>query len=142
MPDGSLVCFSLSGGPTEPHNDNAVFVTHSYDNGKTWSEPSESEIPNSSTKVSLLKAKNKIIMINNFRCGTLKGMSERTNLAVAVSDNGKDFKQVLFPESIDEAWYYPHGFLDEKAEKMYLAYENAKEHRMGNCGRYSRYWSY
>lgn len=129
MPDGSLVCFSLSGGPTEPHNDNDVFVTHSYDNGRTWSEPSESEIPNSNTKVSLLKAKNKII-INNFRCGTLKGMSERTNLAVAVSDNGKDFKQVLFPEPIDEAWYYPHGFLDEKAEKMYLAYENAKEHRI------------
>lgn len=57
-------------------------------------------------------------------------MSERTNLAVAVSDNGKDFKQVLFPEPIDEVWFYPHGFSDDKAEKMYLAYENVKEHRL------------
>lgn len=107
-----------------------LFISESFDYGRTWSDPKKSEISNSNTKVSLLKVKNKIIMINNFRCGTLKGMSERTNLAVAVSDNGKDFKQVLFPEPIDEVWFYPHGFSDDKAEKLYLVYENAKEHRL------------
>ncbi len=39
MPDGSLVCTFLTGGPKEPHNDNVLMLTRSEDRGRTWSEP-------------------------------------------------------------------------------------------------------
>lgn len=39
MPDGTLVCACLTGGPTEPHNDNVVMISRSEDEGKTWSQP-------------------------------------------------------------------------------------------------------
>jgi len=39
MPDGALVCFHYSGGPTEPHNENVVLLTRSADDGATWSKP-------------------------------------------------------------------------------------------------------
>lgn len=38
MPNGTLVCVALTGGPTEPHNDNYVILFKSYDNGATWSK--------------------------------------------------------------------------------------------------------
>lgn len=39
MPNGTLVCVMVTGGPTEPHNDNIVVISKSYDGGKTWDEP-------------------------------------------------------------------------------------------------------
>lgn len=39
MPDGSLLAPLLSGGPTEPHDDNLVLVVRSEDDGRTWSVP-------------------------------------------------------------------------------------------------------
>ncbi len=40
MPDGSLVCLFLAGGPREPDNENVVMVTRSYDDGDSWDAPS------------------------------------------------------------------------------------------------------
>ena len=39
MPNGTIVCVMITGGPTEPHNENIVVITRSYDGGKTWSKP-------------------------------------------------------------------------------------------------------
>lgn len=39
MPDNSLFCTFLTGGPTEPHNDNVVVAVTSDDDGMTWSQP-------------------------------------------------------------------------------------------------------
>lgn len=39
MPNRTLVCVMVTGGPTEPHNDNIVVISKSYDGGKTWDEP-------------------------------------------------------------------------------------------------------
>jgi predicted neuraminidase len=39
MPDGSLICLISTGGPTEPHDDNVIAATRSYDDGVTWSKP-------------------------------------------------------------------------------------------------------
>ena len=39
MADGSLICTFLTGGPTEPHNDNYAAVARSFDGGATWTEP-------------------------------------------------------------------------------------------------------
>ncbi len=39
MPDGSMICTVLTGGPTEPHNENVIMISRSCDQGKTWSSP-------------------------------------------------------------------------------------------------------
>lgn len=38
MPNGSLICFFLTGGPNEPHNANLVMVKRSFDDGRTWTD--------------------------------------------------------------------------------------------------------
>lgn len=38
MNDGTIICMSLTGGETEPRNDNYVGITRSYDRGKTWTK--------------------------------------------------------------------------------------------------------
>ena len=38
MNDGTIICLSLTGGETEPRNDNFVGITRSYDRGKTWTK--------------------------------------------------------------------------------------------------------
>ncbi len=37
MGDDSLVCLHYTGGPREPHNENIVVITRSFDDGATWS---------------------------------------------------------------------------------------------------------
>ncbi len=37
MPGGTLFCTFLTGGPTEPHDENLVAATHSADGGASWS---------------------------------------------------------------------------------------------------------
>ena len=39
MPNGDLVCVCLSGGKTEPANQNLVIISRSKDDGCTWSAP-------------------------------------------------------------------------------------------------------
>lgn len=39
MSNGTLVCVMITGGPTEPHNENIVVISKSYDGGKTWTKP-------------------------------------------------------------------------------------------------------
>lgn len=39
MPNGELLCVCQCGGVTEPDPANRVYVFHSKDNGKTWSDP-------------------------------------------------------------------------------------------------------
>lgn len=39
MPDKSIVCTFLTGGPTEPHNENVIMISRSHDQGKTWTCP-------------------------------------------------------------------------------------------------------
>ena len=39
MRDGRIVCTFLTGGPSEPHNNNVLKLNYSDDGGKTWSKP-------------------------------------------------------------------------------------------------------
>ena len=39
MGDGSLICTFLSGGHTEPEDQNITLAVRSYDDGVTWSSP-------------------------------------------------------------------------------------------------------
>ncbi|MBO5007229.1 MAG: exo-alpha-sialidase [Clostridia bacterium] len=39
MKNGTLICAMLGGGPTEPHNENVVYFSKSYNDGETWTQP-------------------------------------------------------------------------------------------------------
>lgn len=39
MPGGTLVCAFLTGGTAEPQNANVVMLSHSNDDGRTWTQP-------------------------------------------------------------------------------------------------------
>ena len=101
----------------------------SYDYGRTWCEPFTTDIENPNTKLTLLKVKEKILLINNFNRET--GWSSRTHLEVRVSGDGlKSFSRKLPLENSEECWFYPHAFADSSRKMVYIAYENAHEHRL------------
>ena len=105
-----------------------LVMTESYDYGRTWCEPTLSNIPNPDTKVTLLKIKDTILMVNNFNDTIGFKMNARNNLAIAKSKDGKNFERILDVEAPDELWFYPHGFIDVEKEILYLAYENKNQH--------------
>lgn len=101
----------------------------SLDYGRTWSEPITTDIPNPNTKITLLKVGKNVLLINNFRKDM--GWDVRTNLEIRVSEDGlKSFSRVLPLENREERWFYPHAYVDKAQETIYVAYENAREHRL------------
>ena len=117
--NGHLIIYMRHSGD----NSGYLYLSESFDYGRTWQKPVQSSIPNADTKVSVVKIKSKVFMINNFTTS-----KARTNLAVAVSDDGKDFKQIINVEDSLEKWFYPHAYVDYEKETLYLAYENSKQH--------------
>ncbi len=106
-----------------------LYVSESFDFGRTWTEPRETRIPNANTKLTLLKVRGKILLINNFSADmTFEG---RTHLELWISD---DFMRTwkkkipLMPQ--DEAWFYPHAFADEREKTLYIACENGRRHEL------------
>lgn len=99
----------------------------SYDYGRTWGKPVDSGIPNAKTKLTLLRRGKSVLLINNFTSET--GMRNRKRLEVWVSDDGLTTWRIKLPLCDPEsAFFYPHGFLDEKTGTMFVAYENAHQH--------------
>lgn len=104
-----------------------LYFTESFDYGKTWSEPIKTDIPNADTKLTLIKIKNKILLISNFRSSL--EFNERTNLEIRISDdNGKTFGRIFELESPEKTFFYPHAYNDDENEILYVAYENKFQH--------------
>ena len=104
-----------------------LYVSESFDFGRSWSEPRETRIPSANTKHTLLKVRGKILLINNFNACT--DYSARTHLEIWVSDDMMRSWKVKLPVMPpEENWFYPHAFADEHQETVYLACENAKQH--------------
>ncbi len=100
----------------------------SYDYGRTWSEPYVTELGNPGTKLTLCKIGDTLVLVNNFTL-IKENWRKRTNLQIYTSvDNGATWQYKLSVENDDEAWFYPHAFLDHEKQLMYVAYENSKEH--------------
>lgn len=100
-----------------------LYISESFDYGKSWSEGYISDIPNADTKVTVLKVNGHILMINNFN-----SFGERENLCIYKSKDGKTFEKITNIEDENEHFFYPHAFADEKERILYIAYENTKEH--------------
>lgn len=117
--DGHIIMYCRS-------NQSELFISESFDYGKTWSKPALSGIPNPDTKVTILKVRGQILMINNF--GRKVGWDNRFNLCIYKSKDGKNFEKVVPVDDENERFFYPHAFADDEKEKLYVAYENAKDH--------------
>jgi len=103
-----------------------LYMSESFDFGRTWTQATITDIPNADTKLTLFKERDKIFLINNFN--NKRGWKNRTNLAIAISDDGKHFEKIIDIENPSESWFYPHAFVDKEKETVYVAYENAKQH--------------
>ncbi len=99
-----------------------LYMSESFDYGRTWSKPIQTNIPNSDTKLTLLKVNETILLITNF------DRQKRAHLAIQKSNDGKNFSEITLIEDEDALFYYPHAFADEDERTLYIAYENAKQH--------------
>jgi predicted neuraminidase len=106
-----------------------LFVSESYDYGRTWSEPHESVIPNANTKPLLLRVRDSILLINNFV--PRAAFEARTHLEIWVSnDMMRSWKKKLPVMPSEERWFYPHAFADEETQMLYVACENKTRHEL------------
>lgn len=128
MPDGSLICTALTGGPREPDNDNAVTVVRSTDGGRTWDAPRLTEIPNVDTKITVVRAGGEILLIGNF--ARQHGWEDRTHLGIRRLIDDCHAEPLLALEPEEERFFYPHALVDEDERVLLVAYENATEHRL------------
>lgn len=119
--DGHIIMYMRS-------NREYLFISESFDFGKTWTKAIKSDIPNPDTKIILKKIKGTIFLINNFN--SKPGWDERNNLCIYKSTDGKNFEKVLNLEPENERWFYPQCFADDETETLYVAYENAKVHKL------------
>ena len=101
MPDGSLICTALTGGPREPDNDNVVTV---------------------------VRAGGEILLIGNF--ARQHGGEDRTYLGIRRLIDDCHAEPLLALEPEDERFFYPHALVDEDERVLPVAYENATEHRL------------
>ncbi len=106
-----------------------LFVSESYDYGRTWSPARESVIPCANTKPLLLKVQNTVLLINNFV--PRAAFEARTHLEVWVShDAMRSWSKKLPLMPPEEKWFYPHAFADEETQTVYIACENMKRHEL------------
>lgn len=95
----------------------------SYDFGKTWSEPILTDMPNAGSEVTAFTIGNKLFVIANW-CST-----KRTHLEMRIStDGGKTFDSCIPLDDNDKRFCYTRAIVDESAKKLYVAYENYKQH--------------
>lgn len=106
-----------------------LYVSESFDFGRTWADPRETRIPSANTKITLLKVRGKILLINNFSTNaTFEG---RTHLELWISeDNMRTWAKKIPVMPPDEQWFYPHAFADEYEQTLYIACENKKRHEL------------
>jgi hypothetical protein len=98
----------------------------SFDYGKTWSEPFDTDIPNPNTKLTLFKTGGTIFLVNNF--SDVMGWHNRKKLEIHKSVDGQVWEKVFAPEPEDAWFFYPHVCVCEKTRTVYLTYENSKRH--------------
>ncbi|MCQ2433254.1 MAG: exo-alpha-sialidase, partial [Clostridia bacterium] len=103
-----------------------LYRSESFDYGRTWSDAGITDIPNPDTKLTLIKIRERIFLINNFTA--VPGFDKRTHLGITVSDDGIHFDHILDIDDPAKAFFYPHAFADDDRETLYIAYENARDH--------------
>lgn len=104
------------------NNAGYLYISESFDYGRSWTTPQKSNIIHSDTKVTVLKINDDIIMINN------AVESGRTHLEVSKSKDGFNFTHICYLTEKEERFFYPHAFADDEKKMLYAAYENGIYH--------------
>lgn len=106
-----------------------LYRTDSYDYGVTWTQVGPCDIPSASSKLSLVKYKEHILLIHNAITDTNNGVfTERKNLSIWISnDNFTTFDKKINLTAENTIMFYPHAFIDEKTCMLYIACENVTE---------------
>lgn len=100
--------------------------SESFDYGRTWSKPVETDIPNADAKMTLFKIGKRIFLVSNLVGDiTYEG---RTRLSIQSSTDGKSWKFVCFVDGEKSHRFYSHAAIDEKKKLVYLSYENGVQH--------------
>ena len=107
-----------------------VNKAESFDYGKTWKHSGVTEIPNADTKLTLFKIKNTLFLVIN--ANPSLEYSGRTDLQIMRSNDGIAWEFVTYVDEKCGHYFYPHVAVDEKNEKVYLAYENGCK-QLINC---------
>lgn len=99
-----------------------LWRSDSFDYGETWTEARKTDIENPGNKPKLIKAEERVILLNTFHKGNR--FIDRSPLGVWISDDGmqtwgKKITTVVFP-----AWLsYPDGIFDERDGKVKFGFE-------------------
>ncbi|MFA9478094.1 exo-alpha-sialidase [Phycisphaerales bacterium AB-hyl4] len=129
---GHIVMFMRASGT------GVLYRAESLDYGRSWSEAVPTDIPNADTKITLLKIRNKTILLNN---PTSRG---RSRIELWVSDDGCENWATRIEVArlktqgragVNEHYIpamvcYPDGFVDEAQESIYVAFEDGACHYM------------
>ncbi len=119
--DGRLIMLMRAEGT------GSLWRSDSCDGGLSWSEPHPTDIPNPSTKLTLLAHDGALILVNN--PSAVKG--ERKPLEIWVSrDRGATWPTQLAIADVTEGRgvYYPHGHIEAELDTLYLACDTSKVH--------------
>ena len=114
-----------------------LWESESFDYGKSWTPPRPSEIPNPGTKFVIYRIRGRHVLVNNV-CTPDHPYRDVLELWVS-SDNCATWERKLplarsFPGPLQPNGKpaitqvaYPHGFADEKEEKLYLAIDTVRK---------------
>jgi predicted neuraminidase len=123
LSDGSLMMLIRVSGA----ENGALWRSDSLDGGLTWSCPHPTDIPNPSTKFTLLSHGRTIILLNNPN----PVIRQRKPLSLWLShDDAATWptQRVLADFPAQRGVYYPHGFMDTDRETLYLACDIKQRH--------------
>jgi predicted neuraminidase len=123
LDDGSLVMLMRITGSES----GAIWRSDSTDGGRSWSAPHPTDIPNPSTKLTVLTYHGAVILLNNPN----PVVGERKPLALWVSRDGGatwPVRLVLADHPTGRGVYYPHGFVDPERRTLYLACDIKTRH--------------
>lgn len=103
-----------------------VVMSESFDYGRTWSKPRETDIPNADTKITLFKMGDNIFLVSNLVPEL--GYTDRKRLAIQKSTDGRNWDFIGFVHNENSLLFYPHVAIDEVKRFVYLAYEDGVKH--------------
>lgn len=106
-----------------------INCAESFDYGRTWNHIGNIDIPNADSKITLIKANGKLVLIHNENSSF--EFTNRIKLCIRISeDNGGSWGKQIFVSEENENIFYPDAVADDDNRILYVAYENARQHYM------------
>ena len=100
--------------------DNSVMQAFSEDNGDTWSQITQTALPNPNSGTDAITLSNGLhLLVYN---PTVKGKNGRSKLSVALSKTGEDWQEVLFLENEKKGEFSYPAVIESSDGKIHISY--------------------